>query len=406
MNYLNTKKKILWAVPRSFLPICDGASKANAALLESFFSNTNPFIENFEVTLLIFISNIGDIDISLLKKKYLEAYPIHDVVFVQKKLLGTGLKRIFQVLRNLFSRDPATASFFNLSENRKVLHHLSQSSFDYVLIDGLHTYCGLKDIFKTSSFIYRSHNVEYDLWNIDDATVVTRIILKTQSKKMKRLEYDLISKARATWTISNVDRSTYISDLHLSEKYINKIDSLPMALPFNKRHPAKSSSSLNFLFVGKLDWHPNFEGLMWFLKEVAPSLNDDITISIVGRGDFPSSDFDSLEHVKFLGFVEDLDLLYQEHDACLIPIFSGSGTRIKVIEALASGTPILTTSFGIQGSAMESTHCLISDEAEKWISYLNNWNREVACEKAQKAQHDLESLYGLKSVGEKFKNLL
>lgn len=399
------KKKILWSVPRSFLPICDGASKANASLLEAFFSVENGHATDFEVTLLIFTPE-GEGDDPALREKYLSSYPLKDVVILKKRHLASGVKRVFQVLRNLVSQEPLTASFFDLSINQTKLIELDERQFDYVIIDGLHTFCGLKDRFRNAKFIYRSHNVEYDLWNIDDATVISQIILRNQSQKMKNLEREMIYRSLQVWTIAKEDRQSYFSDFNLSLVESKKIHYLPMAIPFNTYEHPEHADHFHFLFVGKLDWQPNSEGLMWLLQNVVPQLNENIQLSIVGKGNFPRDEFRHLERVNFLGFVEDLDSLYKECDACLIPIFSGSGTRIKVIEALAQGTPLLTTTFGIQGSGMNESHCCIADTPEEWVEYLNHWQRGASLALARQAQDDLASLYGHAALVPRIEELL
>ena len=380
-----SKKKILWAIPRPFLPVSDGASKANESLLLSFFDN-QVLVEGFEVTLLLFAED--EVDTSLYRK-----FPVENIVTAKKKTLGSGVKRIIQVLKNFFSDAPVTANFFDLNENRFILENLSHMNFYYILCDGLHPYCGLRKFFKDSHFIYRSHNVEFDLWNVNDASPIARFILSQQQHKMKSLELELIERAQAIWCISEEDQKQYMSIVDNKPIYY-----LPMALPFEDRRKVSTSEDFHFIFVGKLDWHPNTEGLKWFLDEVAPYLNENIKVSIVGKGDFPIERYTSLSQVEFIGFVERLEELYQSCDACLIPIFSGSGTRIKVIEALSYGTPILSTSFGVQGSAMEEGDCFLLDSKEAWVKELNHWDRKRAQEMASNAQNKLDSLYGYERI--------
>ena len=405
-----TTHKVLWVVPRSFLPVCDGASRANASLLKSFLSACQLRQIDCKVTLVLFITDLDQAD--SLRDLYLNEFSIEEVVFCRKNILARGLKRISQVLKSFFTSSPLTASFFDLNDNLNKLVELRDKSFDFVLCDGLHTFCAVRDIFSRSQFIYRSHNVEYDLWNLENTNFLSHFILSSQKKKMKSLEFEILQKAKAIWTISNEDRDKYIEDLsdeNQSSDISSKVKFIPMGLDFKQRDlnsSKRDNDRLHFLFLGKLDWHPNQEGLLWFLRSVAPYLNENIEISIVGKGYFPIDDFSELSHVHFLGFVESLDALYEQCDACLIPIFSGSGTRIKVIESLAAGVPLISTSFGIQGSGMDHTHCLISNVAQTWIDTLNSWDRTEGESRALKAQTDLKPLYSGQLLQEALSNLL
>jgi len=405
-----TTHNVLWVVPRSFLPVCDGASRANASLLKSFLSACKQRQIACKVTLVLFVTDFDEVD--SLKKLYLNEFSVEEVVFCRKNILASGLKRIAQVFKSFFTSSPLTASFFNLKDNLNKLVELRDKSFDFVLCDGLHTFCGVREIFNRSKFIYRSHNVEYDLWNLENTNFISHFILNSQKKKMKTLEFEILKKSKAVWTISNEDRDKYIEDLieeNRSNEISSKIEFIPMGLDFKQQtlyNLKRENDRLHFLFLGKLDWHPNHEGLLWFLRSVAPHLNENIDISIVGKGYFPVEEFSDLKRVHFLGFVESLDDLYEQCDACLIPIFSGSGTRIKVIESLAAGVPLISTSFGIQGSGMNSTHCLISDDAQNWIDSLNSWDRIEGISRAIKAQSDLKPLYSGQLLQEALSNLL
>jgi glycosyltransferase involved in cell wall biosynthesis len=384
------KRKILWVIPRSFLPVSDGASKANKALLDSFFSLE--LSEDFDVTLLFFSEELKK-EAPLLEK-YKEVYPVEDVVICRKKTLAKGMGRIFQVLVNFTQSSALTPSFFDLTENRDKLSKLKDKSFDYIFFDGLHPFCGLRYMISDEKIIYRSHNVEYRLWDILSENFLKRFLLKYQGKKIKALESELVSSSVKVWTISEEDRSTYVADFKISDD--DKVKFLPMSQNFNKVSDRllDKNNSFQFLFVGKLDWYPNTEGLIWLLEKVVPFLSKNISVKIVGKGDFPKEKYLDLSNVEFLGYVEDLDLLYRESDASLTPIFSGSGTRIKVIEALAQGTPIVSSEFAVQGSGMTKSHCFQSDQPNEWINLLNNWDRQNARKMVVKAQADLAKIYG------------
>ena len=391
-------KNILWVVPRVFLPISDGASKANDSLLRSVFP-LNEKETAFKVTLLLFSENM-----KVNSDHFLTEFNISKVIVLKKKLLDKGIRRIFQVLANIFSKTPLTASFFDLKENSLKLQELGQEKFDIIIYDGPHPFSGLDSYFKGVPFVYRSHNVEFDLWNTHKAKFLIKRVLKEQKRKMKKLEENLLKKSRYVWTISDEDRKKYLEEFK-DLKLEHKIKFVPLTQKFEKNLFFERAGA-DFLFVGKLDWEPNRLGLIWFLENVAPHLEEKIKINIVGKGIFPQEKFKKLKNVFFHGYVENLDSFYKESTASLIPIFSGSGTRIKVVEALGNGTPILSTTFGVSGSGLEEDDFFVADSPKEWIEFMNNWDSKEAFKMTLRARKSLEELYSEKRLENEFIGIL
>lgn len=121
------------------------------------------------------------------------------------------------------------------------------------------------------------------------------------------------------------------------------------------------------VLLGPGDWHPNVDGLNWFVKNVLPFLLDDEAyndqiLHVVGRwSDSQVSSFDP-DLIKFHGYVENLsDLL--RGAITINPIFTGAGLRTKLLAGAAAGSPIVSTSFGAEGTGFEDRiHCLLADD--------------------------------------------
>jgi glycosyltransferase involved in cell wall biosynthesis len=108
------------------------------------------------------------------------------------------------------------------------------------------------------------------------------------------------------------------------------------------------------LFVGSLDYEPNLEGIRWFIKEVHPHLlasNEDYQLTVAGRN--PSQTFlrelQSADRTSVLPNVVDLAALYQSHCISIVPLLSGSGSRLKIPESLIHGCPVISTGIGAEG---------------------------------------------------------
>lgn len=115
--------------------------------------------------------------------------------------------------------------------------------------------------------------------------------------------------------------------------------------------PVTEENRASTLFVGSLSWLPNSQGLLWYLKEVRHRLPSSHLTVIAGGGAPESLKRNCLQqpNTKLLGYVEDLEPLYR-HARCLIaPLLTGSGIKIKIVNALARGIPVVTTPIGAEG---------------------------------------------------------
>jgi glycosyltransferase involved in cell wall biosynthesis len=150
----------------------------------------------------------------------------------------------------------------------------------------------------------------------------------------------------------------------------------PIGMPAGERgSDGYFPSRANLLFLGKMDWPPNRDGLKWFLDEVWPearAARADLGLTIAGAG---QADWlkPYLAHpgVTFLGRVPALDPVYREAAACLVPIFYGSGTRVKAIEAGTYARACLGTALGVEGIGYsEGESYLRAESREDWLRQL------------------------------------
>jgi glycosyltransferase involved in cell wall biosynthesis len=191
-------------------------------------------------------------------------------------------------------------------------------------------------------------------------------------RPLLRLERDLVAASErrqphwfdATFLISSAETAT------LRERCdAPGIDTLPPLLREPGRLDREPVSRPVFTFLGGFDYAPNVDGLEWFLSacrdDVLAALPD-VEINVVGSG--TDRGLASAEgwggRVRFHGWVEDLDAVLTGSAALLSPLRTGSGVKIKVLEALARGLPVVATPAGVQGiDAGEESGCLVAPDA-------------------------------------------
>ena len=135
-------------------------------------------------------------------------------------------------------------------------------------------------------------------------------------------------------------------------------------------------SDKRLMYVGLLAWEANVQGLLWFLKEVWPKLRQaepDLAFDIVGKNPDPRllELTSSLTGVRLLGFVEDLDTVYRTARVSVAPLLFGSGMKVKVLDAMARGLPIVTTPVGAEGLDYRNhEHLAVAETADGMASAI------------------------------------
>ena len=134
--------------------------------------------------------------------------------------------------------------------------------------------------------------------------------------------------------------------------------------------PAPSHAGLTILFLGALNYEPNEDAAVFFVRDILPQLKRQlgapVTVTIVGRA--PTQAVQALqadEGVQVHADVPEVDSYYQQADIVVAPIRFGGGTRIKIIEAMAMGRPVVSTTLGAEGLGLQDGHdVLIADTAD------------------------------------------
>ena len=144
------------------------------------------------------------------------------------------------------------------------------------------------------------------------------------------------------------------------------------ARPFVQRCEKPTHSGV--LFLGSLFYEPNHDGLLWFYREVWPRVQGEspgAVLTVIGNGSEVVSDPALLgdPSVRFLGRVENVMPFHQAAALMVVPLRMGSGTRLKILEAMSAGTPVVSTTIGCGGiHVVDTQHLLIRDTPELFAS--------------------------------------
>lgn len=216
-----------------------------------------------------------------------------------------------------------------------------------------------------------NHNIEGDLhpfwmtdrWSLPEL-VVWRLFAAISRFNTRRVEISNAYGFAAKLFISSSDVERADDDC---PKYI-----LPVPMEAGPRRRFDRPEPVTILWLGSFDWPPNLEGMLWFLDEVWPSLRGDLIgrakIEIAGSNPPPAiRDRHDGEMLIVHGYVDDLTELKARSDILIAPLLSGSGVRVKVVEALAAGIAVVATSKGAEGlMAVHGRDLLVADSADEF----------------------------------------
>ncbi len=190
-----------------------------------------------------------------------------------------------------------------------------------------------------------------------------------QAAVANKAELHIVPFFDAAYVCSEVDRQA------LQERFPEvRIRAIPNVVRIPHVPPAKEAgSAFRFLFVGTMAYYPNEDAALWFCRDVLPRLRDrqgdGLRILIAGRPTAAVAALADIPEVEVLGELESLETCYREADAVIVPIRAGGGTRIKILEAMSYGKPVVSTTVGAEGlECIPGTDLLIGDGAEQFAT--------------------------------------
>jgi polysaccharide biosynthesis protein PslH len=257
---------------------------------------------------------------------------------------------------------------------RKLLH---STQFDIIQCEGLPMTLYLEDIRKNagSTIVYRAHNLEADIWQ-QRASAEKNFIKKwyytLTSNRMLAYEKDLLHKIDILVPISVPDASTFKLIGNTKPHIV-----IPVGINITPIQAAFNNKAATIGFLGALDWMPNQQGILWFLEKVWPEcihMHPEATIHVAGRN-APAAIRGKIvqaKNVVYEGEVTSAQEFMAAHPLMVVPLFSGSGIRVKILEGMAMGRVIISTPLGASGIPVtHRKNILLAETAQDFIDLLD-----------------------------------
>lgn len=284
-----------------------------------------------------------------------------------------------QAFQNLFSlKSLHVERYKTKSLYAKIIEILENKEFDIIHFESIFLAFLIPTIRKYSKakIIIRTHNVEYLIWKRlanNEANWFKKAYLKHIANTLKRYELSILNQADGILSITEQDAQFFRKN-----KVQTPIIELPFGINLKSIKIPKSETKTekpSLFFIGSLNWQPNIEGIEWFLKEVWNHPDFDFSkyeLHIAGRHTPPHLYEFANERTFIHGEVNDALQFMANHDVMIVPLWSGSGVRIKIIEAFLMGKAVISTTVGAEGlNYTNGTDVFIADNAASFSNSIH-----------------------------------
>tara|TARA_B100001250_G_scaffold414335_1_gene452047 strand:+ start:3235 stop:4401 length:1167 start_codon:yes stop_codon:yes gene_type:complete len=338
-------KKILIIANKTVFPSIDGGALAIQKLAMNLVS------ENYLIDLVCITKNNNSL---LVSNKDLSKKNITQIIFKKKMNLNPVLffksfinKTSYQALR-----------FYDIKIKNTIQQLINDNEYVAIIFESIFTtiYLEKLKLKNIEKIIFRAHNIEHRIWkDLARNSIFKKHVFLLLAHQIKNMENKVPQFVDYIFTLSNTDQE------YFEKIYPKKTYHIPVTFEVENINTKKIKNSIAHL--GSMDWRPNLEGINWFLNKVKPEIEkEDVKIYIAGKN-MPKNYFKYEDHqTKIEGAIDDAKEYIIDKEIIFVPLFSGSGIRIKILEAMALGIPVVSTSKGAQGIPCQNKkNILIAD---------------------------------------------
>ncbi|MCQ6961551.1 glycosyltransferase family 4 protein [Mucilaginibacter aquariorum] len=266
---------------------------------------------------------------------------------------------VIEAVSNLFTNNSYNIDkYYNAGFEKLLFRNLTDNKYDIIQLEGIFVAPYLEVIRRHSKakVIFRAHNIEHQVWQKlaqQKSDPFKKWYLRLLARRIKNYELELLNKFDAIVVFTEQDKSSMLS-------YGAKIPLrvLPIGIDLSLYKPDHSKVDFpSLFFLGSLDWLPNREGIEWFIDNFHKDLTDgDLKAKFYVAGHNIPEQFDDYEvlgKVFIHGEVDDALEFVNSKSIMIVPLLSGGGMRVKIVEGMAMEKCIISTSLGAEGINIE-----------------------------------------------------
>ena len=210
------------------------------------------------------------------------------------------------------------------------------------------------------------------------AHAALRIVLRREARNLAAFEQAILGRFDQVVWVNDEDRRAFPAGSP-GRKAADLV--IPIAVDPSVRLPVERPAPFRVTFLGGVHWPPNAEGVDWFAERAWPTVRRAVpnaVFTVIGKG--AAGRLRTLPGIDLAGYVSDLDRYLAETAVFVVPLLTGAGMRVKILDAWCWGLPVVATSVGAEGiEAMHGENLLIGDDeevfAESVVSILKDAER-------------------------------
>jgi len=284
---------------------------------------------------------------------------------------------------------------------------LKAEKFDTIILESLYMipYMDVIREYSKAKVILRTHNIEHLIW---------KRLAKSEKSKLKKWYLNLLAdrlRHYEQWALNRVDGIAAMTKE--DEKLLMEMGAdIPIYIApvgvDTSEYPVYEHPNPKLIFhIGAMDWLPNLDGIEWFLKEVWPLVIEKFPTAKLALAGKKMPDYikaKANESIEVNDFVLDSKKFIGEGGIMIVPLFSGSGMRVKIVEGMAMGKAIVTTSIGAEGiTGKDGLEFLIADTPQAFALQILKLLENPALQKSMglAARKFAESHFDNLEIGKK-----
>jgi sugar transferase (PEP-CTERM/EpsH1 system associated) len=279
--------------------------------------------------------------------------------------------------RHVLDDAPYAVAKYRSAEFTSALQQmLATRTFDAIVCDFLPPVVNLPERLPCPAILF-THNVEAEIWRRHAETAAnpaSRFLLTQQWHRMLRFEEQALARFDLILAVSDADRRTF-------ERLYPGALKVPAHVVqtgvdtgyFAPRSAGRADRRAHLVFTGSMDWLPNEDGMLYFVREILPLIRrdePDATLSIIGRAPTPAVKRLADEAgIEVTGRVDDVRPHIAAGSVYVVPLRVGGGTRLKIFEAMSMAKAVVSTTVGAEGLPVTSgRNIVIADQPADFAS--------------------------------------
>ena len=296
--------------------------------------------------------------------------------------------RMQDLMRGALGSVPFTVLNYTRAAMTETLSRLFQEqSFDIAVLEGIHLGGYLTQLRSADcrpAVVCDWHNIESEIlhrYSLAARGPLRKFYARVAAGRLERYERWFVNQCDLHVVVSERDRDALVHRYGATAPVLVIENGVPLDYFSAAGEYSRETRRFRVLFSGAMDYHANVQAAAWFASEVWPAMHSaapEAVFTIVGRNPAPVvRALAGQPGIEVTGTVPDVRPYYREAAVAVVPLRIGGGTRIKILEAMAAGVPVVSTTLGAEGLAAEpGKHYVLADSAEQMRAALKSLIRD------------------------------